>query len=71
MLQSKRKEKGLSQSQLSKASGVNLRTIQSYECGRSNLNNATLSVVCALADALDCKVSDLLTDPEIIEVLSR
>ena len=59
-LQDIRKEKCLTQKQLAEKSGVNLRTIQNYECGRTNLEDASISTGIALAKALDCKVEDLI-----------
>lgn len=55
-----RKQKGLSQSQLAKASGVSIRTIQLFEQGRNNINNAQYNHLNAIAKVLDCTISDLL-----------
>ena len=59
-LQERRKAKGLSQSQLAKASGLNVRRIQDYEGGFSDINRAAAISVKALADALGCRMEDLL-----------
>lgn len=53
--------KGLSQSQLAKKSGVNIRMVQYYEQGLFNFDNVTASILLRLAIALDCKLSDLLS----------
>lgn len=55
-----RTEKGLSQSELAKASGVNLSMIQFYEQGRRDINKAQAIVVVKLADALGCDVKKIL-----------
>lgn len=55
-----RKRKGLSQSQLAKISGVSIRTIQVFEQGRNNINNAQYNHLNAIAKALDCAITDLL-----------
>ena len=47
--------KGLSQSQLSKASGINVRIVQYYEQGYRDLYEASYSRVVALAEALGVK----------------
>lgn len=59
-LQEYRKKAGLSQSQLAEKSGVKLRTIQHYECGDSDINRAAGDTLRALANALRCKMEDLL-----------
>lgn len=55
-----RKRKGLSQSQLAKASGVSIRSIQLFEQRRSNINNAQFNHLSAIAKVLDCEIEDLL-----------
>jgi transcriptional regulator with XRE-family HTH domain len=52
-LQEIRLSKGLSQSQLAKASGINVRILQYYEQGARDLFEASYSRVVALANALD------------------
>lgn len=59
-LQQRRKEKGMSQSQLAKASGVSIRMIQYYEQGARDINKAEAETVVRLADALECDVRKLL-----------
>ncbi len=68
-LQAKRKERGLSQSQLAEVSGVNLRTLQKYEIGEKDLNGAKLSTLLRLCIALECKLIDILNDPETVQLL--
>lgn len=55
-----RSERKISQSQLSKLSGVNLRMIQHYEQGFKDLNKAQAITVYKLAQALGVTVEDLL-----------
>lgn len=55
-----RREAGLSQSKLAEASGVNIRMIQYYEQGVKDINAAGALTVYKLAQALNCKVEDLL-----------
>ena len=59
-LKIEREIKGISQSQLARASGVNVRMIQHYEQGRKNINKASISTVMALAEALDVDIKDIL-----------
>lgn len=55
-----RKMKGLSQSQLAKASGVSIRSIQLFEQRKSNINNAQYNHLSAIAKVLGCEAGDLL-----------
>ena len=59
-LQERRKAKGISQAQLAEASGVGLPIIQKYERGAKDINRAAAISVKALADALGCRMEDLL-----------
>lgn len=54
-----REEKEMSQSELSKWTGVSLRTIQQYEQRQKNINKASFDTVYKLADALGCDLKDL------------
>lgn len=55
-----REATGLSQAKLAERSGVNVRMIQYYEQGAKDINVAAALTVYRLAQALDCKVEDLL-----------
>ena len=70
-LQELRKNKGLSQSQLSKLSGVPLRTIQQWECGQRDIDGAALERLCDLATALDCKIYDIVESSLLIGKLLK
>lgn len=61
-LQSLRISRNLSQSQLAKLSGVNLRTLQDFEQGRKPLKNAKGEMLYRLSIALGCTVNDMLSD---------
>lgn len=61
-LQELRLHKGMSQSQLAKAANVSFKTIQAFEQGFSKIDNAKLITLVNLADALDCKIVDILED---------
>lgn len=55
-----RESKNTSQSKLSEASGVNLRTLQYYEQGYKDINKAQAITLYKLAQALECTIEDLL-----------
>ena len=60
-LQAKRQAAGLSQSQLAAlVPGLKVRTLQRYEQGVLDLNQAAAATVYRLAQALGCRVADLL-----------
>ncbi len=51
---------GMSQVELARRSGVNIRVIQSYEQKMRDISKAQTSIVLRLASALDCRIEDLL-----------
>ena len=55
-----REEKGMSQSELAKASGVSLRAIQAFEMGYRDINKAQVITVLQLSEALDCDVYEII-----------
>lgn len=57
-----REEKGMSQSELSRKSGVSLRSIQMFEQGNRDINKAQCVTVLQLAEALDCDVYEIIND---------
>ncbi len=64
-LQSRRRACGLSQAQLAKRSGVNIRNIRAYEQAPEAINKATGINLYRLANALYCSVEDLLEIPTL------
>ena len=55
-----REKAGLSQRELAELSGVPVRTIQQYEQRQKNINKAQVEYLMMLAQALCCKVEDLV-----------
>jgi len=55
-----REEKNITQSKLSELSGVNFRTLQYYEQGYKDINKAQGITLHALAQALECKIEDII-----------
>lgn len=66
-----RMAQGLSQSQLAEKAGTNVRTLQYYEQGYKNINNARIDILIKYCLALGCKLSDLIEDPEYVELLKK
>ena len=59
-LQDRRKAAGLSQAQLAAKVPMSLRTLQSLEGGRNDINKVAVMTVYRIAVALDCQMEDLL-----------
>ena len=59
-LKEKREAVGMSQSDLAEASGVSVRMVQHYEQEFKDINRAAVSTVKKLADALGCKIEELV-----------
>lgn len=55
-----RESMGMSQSELAKRSGVNIRMIQHYEQGQKDIDHAWAIRVVRLAEALDCGIKDIM-----------
>lgn len=62
-----RKASGLTQSQLSERSGVNVRMIQFYEQGFKDINKAQGIILYKLSQALDCTMEDLIEIKKEVE----
>ena len=63
-LKKMRQRAGFSQSELAEVSGVPVRTIQQYEQRQKNINKAQVEYLLMLAQALCCKVEDLVEKVE-------
>jgi len=61
-LQELRQGAGMTQKAIAEASGLTLRAIRSYEQGQRDIESIGLKRVKTLADALGCKMEDLLED---------
>ncbi len=59
-MKSLRLGRGLSQRELSEQTGINLRTIQNYEQGASDLNKAEAITIWRLSEALGCAMENLI-----------
>lgn len=59
-----RTAKGLTQKELAEATGISLRTLQHFECGARDLNQAAALTVYAIAKALGVEMTELLDIPD-------
>ncbi len=69
-LRERRQRAGISQAQLAADAGVNLRVYQYYEQGVKDINRAQLATLLRICNALECRLSDILTDQETVDLLA-
>jgi len=60
-----RENRGISQAELAKLSGVRLRSIQMYEQKVNDIDKAQAGTVYKLSRVLGCTIEDLLENPEV------
>ena len=53
-------DKGISQAELAKRSGVSLRSIQMYEQRNKDINKASVDTIYSIAKVLGCTMEDLV-----------
>lgn len=56
---------------LSCKTGIPCRTLDSYEQGLRSIDGAKLITLLKLADALGCKIYDLLEDEELVKLCKK
>lgn len=66
-----RKAAGLSQAQLAEKAGISVRVYQNYEQGVREVEKAQLLVLLRICIALDCKMSAIFMDEDIIELVRK
>lgn len=67
MLKELREKAGLTQEELAQRAGCSYPLIFAYEQGKRSLADAKLKTVVNIAVALNCRITDLLTDEELVE----
>lgn len=60
-----RENRGISQAELARISGVKLRSIQMYEQKVNDIDKAQAGTVYKLSRVLGCSMEDLLENPEL------
>lgn len=66
-----RNKKGLSQSQLAKATNIPLSTIIKYEDNFANINHAKLENLLKICIVLECRIEDIVTEESLKEIISE
>jgi len=69
-LRTLRKNLGLSARELGIKAKVNFRMILKYETGEKNIDHAKPETLFKLAEALNCKVSDIIENEDIIKIFN-
>ena len=59
-----RENRGITQTELAKLSGVKLRSIQMYEQKKNDIDKAQVGTIYKLSRVLGCTIEDLLENPE-------
>lgn len=62
-----RHNRNISQSELSRMTGIPKKTIQYFEQSVGSIDTTKLKTLCILASALDCTIIELLEDDELIK----
>jgi len=70
-LKIRRKERGLSQQQISDIIGINIRFYQRLEAGERTLNNTAARIIVAIADILEFDIHELVNTPSVDEYLQN
>lgn len=58
---------GISREELSEKTGIPVSMLQQYEEGGEDINNASLRILLKICRALECTLSEILTDQETID----
>ena len=66
-----RELEGLSLEQVAEKTGIDVETLQKYEDGTLDLNQASLLTLLKICKALGCEISNLLTDPETFKAWDK
>lgn len=64
-----RREGKFSQTELSKIAGLNPQAIHHYEIGYRKIEGCNIKALAKIAKALNCKIVDLIDDPETVQLL--
>ena len=65
----RRLEMGLTRKQLEELTGVSHTVIKALEYGARSTDKAQINTLVAICVVLGCRISDVLTDPELIAAL--
>lgn len=64
-----KREEHFSREELTKLTGLGPQTIRHYEQGFRSIDGANIKTLAKIARALNCRLSDLVEDPETVTLL--
>lgn len=70
-LKEMRESRGLSQNQLAKKTGLNVRTLQHYEQHTKNFDHARIDTIMKVCITLNCKLEDVIEDEEFLALIKK
>ena len=70
-LKALRVSSGHTQLEVATKAGLNLRTYQYYEQGNKPIESAKLEVLLKICLSLNCKLDEIIDDPELVEVIKE
>ena len=70
-LQELRLERNLTQKEVSKSTGIPLSTYIKYETENLDINGARLLHLMKICLVLDCKLTDILTDADLVRLVRK
>lgn len=62
---------GRTQLEVAEKAGLNFRTYQYYEQGNKPIEGAKLEVLIKICLTLNCKLDEIIDDPELVEVITE
>ena len=62
---------GLTQLEVAVRAGINIRVYQFYEQGNKPIEGAKLETLIKICLVLNCKLDDIIDDPELVELLKE
>lgn len=66
-----RQAAGLSQSQFAEKAEMSVRTLQHYEQGSKDFNNARIDTIMKACIVLNCRLEDIIDNQDYIELLKK
>lgn len=66
-----RQATGLSQSQFAEKAEMSVRTLQHYEQGSKDFNNARIDTIMKACIVLNCRLEDIIDNQDYIELLKK
>ena len=60
---------GLTRDGLAEISGVSVNVIRALECGARSTDKAQINTLVGICSALGCRISDVLSDPKLVEAM--